>query len=82
MPAHRYRPVSGKCRLCDGAFECVQSPSEAPHRECPKCGQEVERLAADTVFTPRLLKPLSVTDAKAAGFTVLRRTSDGSFERQ
>ena len=28
------------------------------------------------------LKPLSVTDAKRAGFTVLKRVSKGEYERQ
>jgi hypothetical protein len=32
--------------------------------------------------TPTKLKPLSVTDAKKAGFTVLKRISKGEYERQ
>jgi hypothetical protein len=31
--------------------------------------------------TPRITKPLSVSDAKAAGFTVLEKRVDGNYER-
>jgi hypothetical protein len=32
--------------------------------------------------TPSITKPLSITDAKKAGFTVLKRVSKGEYERQ
>jgi hypothetical protein len=32
--------------------------------------------------TPSLMKPLSITDAKKAGFTVLKRVNKGEYERQ
>ena len=35
-----------------------------------------------TFNSPVKLKPLSVTDAKKAGFTVLKRVSKGEYERQ
>jgi hypothetical protein len=33
------------------------------------------------VSTPRLTKPLSVSDAKSAGFTVLQRRDKGVYEK-
>jgi hypothetical protein len=32
--------------------------------------------------TPHKLKPLSIPDAKKAGFTVLKKISKGEYERQ
>jgi hypothetical protein len=32
--------------------------------------------------TPKLTKPLSISDAKKAGFTVLKRVNKGEYERQ
>jgi putative FmdB family regulatory protein len=82
MPAYRYRPSKGSCRLCGDGFDCVQSPTESPLEECPKCGLEVSRIIPDQIHTPRLLAPLAPSKAKAAGFTILKRTSDGNWEKQ
>ena len=82
MPSYRYRPLQGRCRLCGDGYEAFQSPAEAPHSECPKCGLAVERISADSVSVPKITKPMSPSAAKNAGFTILRRTSDGSWEKQ
>jgi hypothetical protein len=51
-----------------------------PLTHCPLCKQPVTKLV--TGFnTPKLTKPLSVSDAKAAGFTILEKRSDGNYER-
>jgi len=42
----------------------------------------VRRLGIQTVNSPKLSAPLSVSRAKQAGFTVLQRTSGGEFEKQ
>jgi hypothetical protein len=34
------------------------------------------------VSSPKKLKPLSISDAKNAGFTVLKRVGKGEYERQ
>jgi hypothetical protein len=34
------------------------------------------------VNSPTKLKPLSISDAKSAGFTVLKRVGKGEYERQ
>ena len=51
-----------------------------PH--CPKCGQRVIRAAVHPTNSPKLSAPLSVSRARQAGFTVLRRTSGGEYEKQ
>jgi putative FmdB family regulatory protein len=82
VPIHRYAPVQSPCRLCGEGFEHRQSPSEPDLAHCPTCGQAVARAAIETVNTPKLLKPLSVSDAKKLGFSVFKKTSSGEFERQ
>lgn len=48
---------------------------------CPACKKRVRKVI--TAFnTPTKLKPLSITDAKKAGFTVLKRLGKGEYERQ
>lgn len=82
MPIHRYAPAKLPCRLCGQGFEHRQSPSEPDLTACPTCGQAVARATIEAVNTPKLLKPLSVSDAKNLGFTVFKKTSSGEFERQ
>lgn len=82
MPIHRYAPVKTPCRLCGEGFDHRQSPDEADIAACPTCGQAVARVAVQSVNTPKLLKPLSVSQAKNLGFSVFKKTSSGEFERQ
>ena len=82
MPLHYYAPLKPPCRLCGSGFE-LRQPGGAPDLiACPKCGQEVRRVPAQTVNSPKLSAPLSVSRARQAGFTVLKRTPGGEFERQ
>ena len=39
MPTYEY-----ECKSCGHSFEAFQSMSDAPLRECPRCGKEVRRL--------------------------------------
>lgn len=82
MPIHRYVPAAAPCRLCGDGFDHRQSPTDADLTACPTCGQAVKRAAIQTVNTPKLLKPLSVSDAKSLGFSVFKKTASGEFERQ
>lgn len=81
VPIHRYTPVKLPCRLCGEGFEHRQSPSEPDLKNCPTCGQAIERAGIETVNSPKLLKPLSVSAAKNLGFSVFKKTSSGEFER-
>jgi putative FmdB family regulatory protein len=82
MPLHFYAPLNSPCRLCGTGFEHRQTAGSADLKTCPKCGQAVQRAAAQTVNSPKLSAPVSVSRARQAGFTVLKRTSGGEYERQ
>jgi len=59
----------------------VRRPVNAPPlTHCPLCKKPVRKLIS-SFNTPNLLKPLSVSDAKRAGFTVLKRVNKGEYER-
>ena len=82
MPLHYYAPATPPCRLCGDGFEHRAPAAAAVLSACPTCGQPVVRRATYAVNTPKLSAPLSVSRAKSAGFTVLKRTGAGEFERQ
>jgi hypothetical protein len=82
MPLRAYAPVARPCRLCGDGFEHAQGAHEPDLTACPTCGQAICRQAATRVNSPKLSAPLSVSRARQAGFTVLKRTSAGEFEKQ
>jgi putative FmdB family regulatory protein len=82
MPLQYYAPIQAPCRLCGPGFEHRQKSGAPDLTACPKCGQHVRRVAAQTINSPKLSAPLSVSRARQAGFTVLKRTPGGEFERQ
>ena len=49
--------------------------------KCPACKKPVRKIIS-TFNSPHKLKPLSISDAKKAGFTVLKRLGKGEYERQ
>jgi hypothetical protein len=55
--------------------------SAAPLKQCPACKNPVRKIIS-TFNSPVKLKPVSVSDAKKAGFTVLKRLGKGEYERQ
>jgi putative FmdB family regulatory protein len=82
MPLRDYRPLSPPCRLCGDGFEQRQAAAAPDLTACPTCGQPVQRAVTGRVNSPKLSAPLSVSRARQAGFTVLKRTSAGEFEKQ
>jgi len=48
---------------------------------CPLCKKPVRKVIS-SFSTPHHLKPLSISDAKKAGFTVYKRLGKGEYERQ
>ena len=82
MPTYSYiaeDPATG-CLSCKRGFDLRRPLSRPPLTHCPLCKQPVRKLVTG-FSTPKLTKPLSVSDAKAAGFTILEKRSDGSYER-
>jgi len=81
MPLYEYELRRGSCSACGGRFT-LRRPVNAPElTRCPACKKPVRKVIS-TFNTPNLTKPLSVTDAKKAGFTVLKRVNKGEYERQ
>jgi len=81
MPIYQYEPVEEGCKICGGKFEINRPLSRPPLTECPVCRKPVKKCI--TGFnTPHLTKPLSMTDAKKAGFTVLHKRDQGVYEKQ
>ena len=81
MPLYEYELCDGECAVCGGKFT-LRRPLSAPElKACPLCKKPVRKLIS-SFNSPNITKPLSVTDAKKAGFTVLKRTGKGEYERQ
>lgn len=81
MPLYEYEMCEGDCAICGGRFTLRRAASAPPVTRCPLCRKPVRKVIS-SFTTPTKLKPLSVTDAKKAGFTVYKRLGKGEFERQ
>ncbi|MDQ8185432.1 hypothetical protein [Pelagicoccus sp. SDUM812002] len=82
MPLQRFRPISGRCKLCRGEVEVHLASNGPAPSECPKCGQDIE--PCPTLTAPQMkinVKP-SVSNAKAAGFKVFKKLDGGELEQQ
>ena len=81
MPLDEYELCEGGCKVCGGRFT-LNRPISAPElKKCPACKKAVRKLISG-FNTPKYMKPLSISDAKKAGFTVLKRLGKGEFEKQ
>ncbi len=82
MPIYHYIAVNPEegCLRCRKGFDLRRPLSRPPLTECPLCRHPVRKVIMP-VNTPRIAKPLSVSDAKSAGFTILEKRSDGSYEK-
>jgi len=81
MPLYEYELCEGDCKVCGGRFTLMRPLSAKELTHCPACKKPVRKVIT-TFSTPTKLKPLSITDAKKAGFTVLKRLGKGEYERQ
>ena len=80
MPIYEYELVDGECKICGGRFELQRPASRPALVRCPLCRKEVRKVIS-TIHTPKLLKPVSVADAKSAGFTILQKRDKGVYEK-
>lgn len=80
MPIYEYEPVDGSCNICQGRFELKRPMDREPLTQCPLCKKPVRKVISQT-SSPRLSKPLSVSDAKKAGFKILERRDRGVYEK-
>ena len=82
MPIYEYiskNPKKG-CKVCSDGFELNRPIDRAPLEKCPICKKPVKKLISN-INTPKITKPLSVSDAKSAGFTVLEKRDEGTYEK-
>ena len=81
MPLYEYELCDGNCIACGGHFTLRRPLSAAELTQCPACKRPVRKVISN-FNTPTLTKPLSVSNAKKAGFTILKRVNKGEYERQ
>ncbi len=81
MPIYEYEVIDeGGCKACGGRFELRRPVNRPALTNCPLCKKAVRKVISG-VNTPKIAKPLSVSDAKKAGFTVLERRDKGVYEK-
>jgi putative FmdB family regulatory protein len=81
MPIYEYELREGECAVCGGKFT-LRRPLDAPElKGCPACKRPVRKVISN-FSSPQKLKPVSFSDAKKAGFTVLKRLGKGEYEKQ
>ncbi len=81
MPIYEYELQDGDCKICGGRFELRRPMDREPLKACPLCKKPVRKIVS-AANTPRVAKPLSISDAKSAGFQVLKRRDEGVYEKQ
>ena len=81
MPLYEYELCEGNCKVCGGKFTLNRPLSAKSLTHCPACKKPVRKIIS-TFSSPVKLKPLSVTDAKKAGFQIYKRLGKGEYERQ
>ena len=81
MPLYEYELCEGNCVVCGGSFTLQRPLSAPPLTQCPACKKPVRKIIS-AFSTPHKLKPLSISDAKKAGFTVLKKVRKGEYEKQ
>ncbi len=78
MPLYEYELCEGDCVVCGGKFTSAPAAVRSAVTKCPAC----EEAGPPGVVQLHSPKTLSVSDAKKAGFTVLKRVGKGEYERQ
>jgi putative FmdB family regulatory protein len=81
MPIYEYELCEGDCKICGGRFQLNRPVSRPALENCPLCRKPVRKVISK-FNTPKVAKPLSVSDAKKAGFTILRKVGKGEYEKQ
>ncbi|MHA3771041.1 FmdB family zinc ribbon protein [Verrucomicrobiota bacterium sgz303538] len=81
MPIYEYELCEGDCKVCSGRFSLNRPVDREALDKCPLCKKPVRKVIS-TFNTPKMTKPVSISDAKKAGFTVLKRIGKGEFEKQ
>lgn len=80
MPIYEYIAEGEGCRVCSKGFELRRPVDREPLTKCPLCRKPVKKLISKA-STPKVAGPLSISDAKKAGFTVLEKRDKGVYEK-
>jgi len=85
MPIYEYQSENPddrehSCRICAKGFELQRPIGREALVKCPLCRHPVRKVVS-RINTPRVSKPFSDSDAKAAGFHVLQKNSDGGYDK-
>jgi putative FmdB family regulatory protein len=81
MPIYEYELCEGDCKVCGGRFQLNRPINRPALENCPLCKKPVRKVISN-FNTPKASKPLSVSDAKKAGFTILKKVGQGEYEKQ
>ena len=68
------------CRMCRKGFELMRPADRAPLSLCMYCKNPVRKKIGN-VNVPKITAPLSISDAKKAGFTVMQKRDQGVYEK-
>jgi putative FmdB family regulatory protein len=81
MPTYVYELIEGECKICQGRFELKRPLEREALLQCPLCKKAVKKCISN-IFTPKVLRKPTVSEAKSAGFTVYKKVDQGTYERQ
>lgn len=68
------------CAICRRGFELRRAADREPLTRCFYCKNPVRKRISH-VNVPKLTAPVSISDAKKAGFTVLEKLGSGEYEK-
>lgn len=85
MPLYEYisehpEDPAQSCPVCRKGFELRRPADRDPLTRCLLCKNPVKKVIG-RVSIPKVTKPMSITDAKKAGFTILERRDKGVYEK-
>jgi len=85
MPLYEYISENAddpeqSCRICAKGFELRRPVDREPLEKCPLCKRAVKKMIS-RVNSPQITKPMSVSAAKNAGFTIMEKRDDGVYEK-
>ena len=80
VPIYEYIAEGEGCAVCRKGFELRRPVDREPLTRCPMCKKPVRKVIS-AVNTPKVAKPLSVSDAKSAGFKVYQKRDKGVYEK-
>ena len=85
MPLYEYISENAddpekSCRVCAKGFELRRPVDREALEKCPLCRRPIRKVIS-RVNSPKITKPMSVSDAKKAGFTIMEKRDEGVYEK-